>query len=305
MRAFIPLEITDAMLISSTIAEPDDSEPAYNSATSYAEFDQVSVVTANSHLVYESLVSGNVGNPVTDGTKWILKGSTNRFRMFDYSQGNPSVGQSPLTVVLRPGKRIDALMLDGLKASLLDIVVRNGIDGDLSYTLDGYLSSRNVNTFYEYFFAPFIYTKSVVTFQIPPIPDPVIYLTLSDPSGLAELGRFAVGLSVHLGHIQWSPIIDYDNYSQVDWDEFGKSTLVRVPGIPKNDYKIIFAKNRIDTVLQFRDSSDARATVWSGMDDMTNSPYQQPLILFGVHRTYQVDVSNNAESIINLSLKGV
>lgn len=304
MKAFIPLEITDAMLISSTIAEPDESEPAYNVATSYPEFAEVSVVTANSHLVYESLVSDNIGNPVTDETKWILKGSTNRFRMFDYNQGNPSVGQAPLTVVLRPGKRIDALMLDGLKASLLDITVRNGIDGDAVYTLDGYLLSRNVNTFYEYFFAPFIYTKAVATFQIPPVPDPVIYLTLSDPSGLAELGRFAVGQSVHLGHIQWSPIVDSDNYSQIDWDEFGKSTLTPVPSIPTNELKVETDKVRLNAVRQFRDQANAKAAVWSGMDDLVH-PYQESLILFGVYRSFQIDISNQALAVINLSLKGI
>lgn len=304
MKAFIPFGITDSMVVSSTITEPDTSEPAYDVATSYAEFDQVSVVTANSHLVYESLVGGNIGNPVTDATKWILKGNTNKWRMFDYNQGNPSVGQSPFTVVLRPGRRVDSLMLDGLKASLLDITVRNGIDGDIVYTLDGYLLSRDVNTFYGYFFAPFIYTKSVATFQVPPVADPVIYLTLSDQSGLVELGRFAVGQSIHIGHIRWSPIVDSDNYSEIEWDAFGKSTLTPVPSIPTNELKVETEKVRLTAVRQFRDQANAKAVVWSGMDDVVH-PYQESLILFGVYRNFQIDISNQAFAVINLSLKGI
>ncbi|MBY0474221.1 MAG: hypothetical protein K2Q13_04055 [Nitrosomonas sp.] len=304
MRAFIPITIIDSMLISSTVAEPDASEPAYDVATTYAELDQVSVVTTDSHLVYESLVAGNVGNPVTDETKWILKGNTNRFRMFDYNQGMPSIGTSPMTVVLRPGRRIDSLMLDGLKASLLDITVRNGIDGDAAYTLDGYLLSRAVTTWYEYFFAPFIYTKTVATFQIPPVADPVIYLTLSDPSGLVELGRYATGQSIHIGDIEWNPIVDSDNYSEITWDEFGKATLTPVPSIPTNEHKILTKKSRLNAVRQFRDTANAKAVVWSGLDDMT-SPYQESLVLFGVYRNFQIDISNQAEAVINLSLKGI
>ena len=118
MKAFIPFVITDDMLISSSIAEPDTAEPAYDTAVTYAEFAQVSDIGTNKHDVYESLVSGNLNNPLSDKTKWILKGKTNRWRMFDYSQGNPSVAASPLTVVLRPGKRIDSFALE-LKASLV------------------------------------------------------------------------------------------------------------------------------------------------------------------------------------------
>jgi hypothetical protein len=304
MRAFLPYPITDSKLISSTIAEPDASEPAYSAEVTYAEFDQVSVIDTDLHLVYESLVAGNIGNPVTDETKWILKGNTNRWRMFDYNQGNPSVSTSPMTVVLRPGKRIDAIMFDGLKASLLDLTVKNGIDGATIFTLDGYLRSRNVNSFYEYFFAPFTYTKAVANFHIPPVADPVIYLTLSDPSGFVELGRLAIGSSIDIGSIQWNPIVDSDNYSKIEWDDFGKATLTPVPSIPTNDLKILVKKNRLNAVRQFRDLANAKAIAWSGMDDIEH-PYQEALILFGVYRNFQIDISNQAEAEINLSLKGI
>ncbi len=305
MKAFIPLEITDAMIVSSTITEPDTSEPAYDVATSYAEFAQVSVVTTNSHLVYESLVGGNIGNPVTDATKWILKGNTNKWRMFDYNQGNPSVSTSPLTVVLQPGRRIDALMLDGLRASLLDITVRNGIGGEIAYTLDGYLLTRNSTTFYEYFFAPFLYTKSVATFQIPPVADPVIYLTLSDPSGLIEVGRFAIGKSVYLGATQdRNPTVDSDNYSEIVWDEFGKATLTPVPSIPTNECELALRKNRLNAIRDFKERANAKAVAWSGLDDIQDD-YTEALLLFGVYRNFKIDISDREFAVINLSLKGI
>lgn len=303
MRAFIPFEITDEMLISSTIAEPDANEPAYDTAVTYAEFAQVSVITENNHLVYESLVSDNLNNPVTDTTKWILKGNTNRWRMFDYNQGNPSVAQSPLTVVLRPGKRIDAIALD-LKATLLDITVRDGIDGQIAYTLDGYLLERNVTNWSEFFFAPFVYTRMVTTFSVPPINDPVIYLTLSDPSGVVELSRYAVGLSTYLGKVEWNPVSDSDNYSEINWDDFGKATLTPVPSIPLVEQKVIVNRNQINLVRQFREAANAKAVVWSGLDDIEYD-YTESLILFGVYRNFSIDISDPNFVIANLSLKGI
>lgn len=312
MRAYIPFEITDEKIVSSSIAEPANNEPIWSSTTTYAEFAQVSVISTNSHLVYESLEDGNVGNnPVTTntdvlktGAKWILKGKTNRFRMFDYNQGNPSVTSSPLTVVLRPGRRIDALTLE-LKAAELDITIRNGIDGPTVFTMDGYLLERNVSSFYEYFYSPFVYRKLVTTFAIPPVPDPVIYLTLSDPSGIVEVSRFAVGLSVFLGtSMNTSPVADSDNYSEVTWDDFGRATLKPVPSIPKVDVQLFAPAIKTELIRQFKSQSEAKAVVWSGLDDLED-PYTQSLVLFGVHRSFPLDLSDPEMVVINLSLKGI
>lgn len=312
MRAFIPIEITDEKIVSTSVAEPDANEPIWASTTTYSEFAQVSVISTNSHLVYESLEDGNVGNnPVTTntdvlktGAKWILKGKTNRHRMFDYNQGNPTVATSPLTVVLRPRKRIDALVFEGLKASEVDVTIRNGIDGPMVFTLDGYLFDRKVTSFYEYFFVPAVYVKTVATFAIPPIPDPVIYITLSDPSGVVELSRLAVGLSTYLGAIQWNPIIDFDNYSEISWDKFGKATLNPITSIPTTEQVVTVNNNDLNKVRQFRDMANAKAVLWSGLDDI-ESDLTESLILFGVYRNFQLDVTPKSCVELKLSLKGI
>jgi len=312
MKAFIPIDITDAMLISSTIAEPDVAEPLYDPDDTYAEFALVSVISTNSHLVFESLVNDNRGNnPLTtnsevlrENAKWIRRSYTNRFRMFDWNQGNPSVAQSPATVVLRPGKRIDALMLEGLKAALVDVTIRNGMGGDVAFTLDGYLLARNLSRFTEFFYAPFIYIKSVVTFEIPQIPDPVIYLTLSDPSGTVELSRFAFGRSIYLGPIQWNPVADSDNYSEVTRDKFGRATLTPIPSTPLVEVKLEPDANRTNAIRQFKEQTDARAVVWSALDDI-DIPYRESLAVIGVWDNFSIDIGNNEFTILNLSLKGI
>lgn len=304
MKAFIPIDITDAMLISSTVVEPDPAEPPYNSGTTYAEFAQVSDIGVDKHDVYESLVSGNLGNPLTDKTKWILKSKTNKWRMFDWNQGIPSVGQSPMTVVIRPGRRIDALMLEGLKASLVDVTIRNGIGGDVAFTLDGYLLERNASNFTQFFYSPFVYVKSFATFEIPPIPDPVIYVTLSDSSGTVELGRLPVGLSTYLGPIQWNPLSDTDNYSEVTRDKFGRATLVPIPSTPLIEVKLEPDANRTNAIRQFKTLTDAKAVVWSALDDI-DSPYRESLAVIGVWDNFGVDIANPRFTVINLSLKGI
>lgn len=154
VKAFIPIDITDARFVSSTIAEPDITEPAWNSGTTYAEFATVSVITTDSHLLYESLQSTNLNKPpATSPEWWILKSNTNRFRMFDWNQGTGSVGDSPLTTVIRPGKRINAVMLEGLKAATAELTVQDGIGGPVVLSIEKDLLARHATTPFEYCFA--------------------------------------------------------------------------------------------------------------------------------------------------------
>lgn len=312
MRAFIPNDVTDSMLVSSTVVEPADNEPAWVSTTTYAEFARVGVVSANSHLVYESLVSGNLGNnPTTTNSavmatapKWIKVSNTNRYRMFDWYQGTPSVSPSPMTIVLRPGKRINAIMLEGIKASIVDLKITAGGVGEPIFTLDGYMLNREVNDHYDYFIAPFLYTNTVVTFEIPAIPDPVITLTLTDPSGVVELGRFGSGLDFYLGTIKWNPVSDMDNYSEVVWDDFGKAKLTPKTSIPKVDLQIVVDANRVNAIRDFRKLANAKPVFWSGIDDQEYA-YTEALVLIGVYRKFDINIENPSYVIANVSLKGI
>lgn len=306
MKAFIPIGITDSMLVSSTMPEFDTLEPEYSATTTYVEFDQVSVIEENSHLVYESLQNNNTGHdPALQGAWWILKSSTNRWRMFDYYKGAPSVASSPLTLVLRPGQRIDSIAFGGIKASSLDVTVRNGLDGPLTYTLDAYLLKRNAADFYDHFFSPFVYQETVANFEIPPIPDPVLYITITDPSGTVELSRLGLGQHIDLGKVeQTNPIVDADNYSEVTWDAFGQATLEPIPTVPTTQQKIFFPSYRLNSVRQFRELANARPVFWSGLDDIEHD-YQESLQLFGVYRNYQIDLSDPNFPVLNLSLKGI
>lgn len=312
MRGTIPYKITDDMIVSSSIPEPVENEPTWDIDVTYDEFALVSVVTENSHLVYESLVSDNAGNnpQLTNSdvvpavsAKWKYKYRTNRHRMFDYIKGDVSVAVSPFKLVLRPKKRVDTISFFDLQATDLDITVRDYGDPSAVYTLDGFLLERNVTSIYEYFFAPFVYVKKVATFNTPPIHDPIIEITLSDTSGLVEIGRLAVGQSTYLGAIQWNPVVDADNYSKIKWDEFGRAELTPIPSVPSNQQKIAVNAHRLNLVRQFRELSNAVPVVWSGLDDMEHR-YTESLLIFGIYDSFQIVEVSDSFSELNLSIKG-
>lgn len=305
LKAYIPIEITDERFVSSTIPEPYDDEPLWNSATTYVEFQKVSVITANSHLVYEALnLTGNLNKPpATSPTFWALRGKTMRHRMFDWNQGEVSIGKSPLTVVIRPRQRISSITLFGVKASVLELVVTDGIGGPIVYTLDAQLLSRYVTNYYEYFFSEFIYDTVISTSNVPPVADPVVSVTLYDPSGWCEPGRFAVGMHTDLGEVDWESVFEEENYSEITRDAFGRVTLNPIPSIPT--LEMVVGANAHDTnrVIQFKRMTDAKVAVWSALQSV--EAYRQMHVLIGIHKRFKITPKNHKTAQIDLKLEGV
>ncbi len=304
VKGFIPIDITDARYVDSSIAEPYAAEPAYNPATPYAEFAEVSVITADSHLVYESLQNGNTGNdPATSPTWWILKRYTNRFQMFNWNQGQPSIGASPMTTIVRPGKRINAVMLEGIKGTNVLITVQNGIGGPVVLEIDKNLLARHATTGYEFFYSPFIYDEVAATFDVPPVADPVVTVTLTDPSGTCELGRFATGQSVDLGEIEWGSSDEDENNSDITFDTFGRAELVPIPSNPGLEMKIELDTHRVNKVRQFKRLANAKAVVWSGMEAI--DAYREMHVIIGVYQRFKLTAMNHKKAKFDLTLKGI
>ncbi len=302
VKAFVPIEITDARFISSTIVEPAAGEPVWVAGT-YAEFAQVSVITADSHLVYESLESGNTDNPSTlPRTKWILKSFTNRFRMFEYNNGLPSTGASPLTAVIRPGSRINAIALLGVNASTAALTVQDGVGGPVVFSLDQDLLARHAMTPYEIAFAPWVYDNVVTTFDIPPVSDPVVTMTLTDPSGTCDVGRFAVGLAADMGSVDWGSVREDENYSSITY-EAGFAKFEPVPNIPVLELPIEIDTIRVNRARQFKEQSNGKAVVWSAINNL--DALREMHVLIGPYQRFRISTLNLMLTKIDLTIKGI
>lgn len=307
VKGFIPIDITDAMLVSSSINEPSSAEPTWNSIDTFAEFGLVSVVTTNSHLVYESLQSGNSNHPtpippVESNSWWILKSYTNRWRMFEWNRGLPSSGGSPMTTTVRPGKRINAIVLLGMKAATAEVTVQDGIGGATVYSITKDLLARHAMTPYEIAFTPFIYDTVFATFDVPPVGDPVVTVRLTHPDGVCELGRFAIGMATDLGEVEWNTVAEDENYSEITYDA-GKAVFDPVPSMPGLEMELSIDAKRVNRAVQFKDLANGRAVVWSAMHNI--DAYRQMHVMIGPYQRFKFTTLNHKQSAINLKIRGI
>lgn len=301
MRVIPPLTITDAILTSSTCAEPHASETAYNAGTNYAL--GAVVVVAADHRTYQSLQAGNLGNaPISSPTWWLDIGASNRWKMLDLLRNTQTEQASPLTVVLTPGVRVNSLALLGLVADSVTVSITSG--GPTVYTHTQDLNNREVLDWYDYFFLPFSTMPSLVLFDLPPYTNAIITVAITRAPGNVKCGGLVIGSYVYIGDVQYDAESDALNFSTVDRNTFGDSLLIPRRTVPKTIQTIFCKKDRVDKVRDLRTALNAVPAVWSGLDNSTDG-YSEALLILGYYRRFAINIAHPEHALITLELEEI
>lgn len=307
MRVIPPLTITDAILNSSTCAEPASGEAAWSSGTTYAL--EARVINTTTHRTYESLQAGNLNHAVpnyaageTANDWWLDVGPTKRWAMFDLLRNTGTTAASPLTVEIEPGERINSMALLALDADTIQIVEEVGGEEVYSRTID--LNTRVVTDWYSYFFEPFSTKPSVVVFDLPPYTTGVFTVTITKASGDVTCGALVIGNHVYLGRTQYGAQSDALNFSRVDRDDFGNSVLIQRRSVPKTNQRLLTPKSYVSRILTTRTALNAVPAVWAAIDDSDHA-YYEPLLILGYYRQFTIDVAHPEDVVINLELEEV
>lgn len=257
------------------------------------------------HRRYESLAGSNTGNPpaIDDGTKWLDIGPTNRWACFDLLRNTATTfPASPGTIVITPGRRVDSIGLVGMVADSVEITVTVSAVEVYSYEED--LSTREVVSWYDYFFAPFTTKAAVALFDLPPYTNGVITVTLTRSSGLPILGGLVLGLSTYIGRTLHDAENVGLNFSTVTRDAFGNATMVQRRTLPKTTQRVRTSKANVSKVVAAREALNAVPALWSGLDD-ADSGYFEALLIVGFYRTMTVTMDQPEEALVTLELEEV
>lgn len=92
---------------------------AYASGATYAVGDKATDTTA--HRLYESLIDDNTGNPLSDAGAWLDLGPSNRFAMFDQSNGTATSSGYGIDATVQANGRTDGLALLNVDAEMVRV----------------------------------------------------------------------------------------------------------------------------------------------------------------------------------------
>lgn len=292
MKVIPPIEIVDALLLSSTATEPAPGSPStesvYNAAATYGL--GAEVVSTVYHRKFESLQAGNIGRslpvpPETETDWWIDVGPTNKWAMFDLYRSTQTESPSPLTVVISPGERINAIGLLKLDATSIRISLDSAVGSPSVnyYTHIEDLSTRDVRNWYDWFFEPFTQKTEVVRFDVPAYINAILTVTITNTGGEAACGALVIGSAEDLGTAQRDAEFEMVQYSQITRDAFGNATLTPRRSIPTTEQKLLIDAVNVSAVAEVLELLDAVPALYSALDD-TDHDLFKPMLILGIYR---------------------
>jgi hypothetical protein len=207
--------------------------PAYSGAVTYALGETVSSIATDSHLLYESLAAGNVGNALSDTTKWLPLGSpkvtdgtpynsTNRWTMFDQSYTSQTTCAEEIVLVLTLGQVVNIAGFGNLTGTTIRL--QNSASG-FDETIR--LTTHDVGDWYEYWFEDLVEEDEALFTDIPPSVAGIFTLTISALGSTAGCGVMAIGKEKLLGQTDTGMSKEINSYSRRETNSFGQTQLRR------------------------------------------------------------------------------
>lgn len=235
--AIVPVQIADAMLVSSDIAEPDTArgEVLWNAATSYTVGQDV--VRTTTHKVYRNVLAGVNATPPEDSltmvpTRWVEQGPTNRWASYDGSVSTQSIRDTSQSYVLTPGP-FNSISFYGLMGASLSVSIKTQPGGTVFFN-ETTLLIEAVNNYYDYYFSPIKPRAKVFLRNIALQANPEVTITITTSAGqLSKMGMASIGVLrsfvtvENKGGTKYGAKVKPITFSYVKVDDFGAAKIVK------------------------------------------------------------------------------
>lgn len=253
----VPRKLTDAMMVSSSLAEPGPGEVLWNAATNYVVGQRVILLAT--HRVYECLIAGiNATSPdlaLTGATpRWFDFGPTNKWAAFDDSISTASTAVSSLSWVLKPGI-FTAIICHGLQGGTVSFSVKDMPGGTVVQTLTQDLFLPSID-FWDYRFGGVRQLTKSILADVVPYADPEVTITITaDGGGTVNAGMIAIGdlrplvTSPDVGGTQFGASAKPFSNSYVARDNYGRFVIKRRASATDLRFSVFLAIEDADSAL--------------------------------------------------------
>lgn len=294
MRYIVPTTITDAMLISSSVAEDDHA--AWAAATAYVAGDRA--IRVATHSIYERLVSGTTATaPESDAVNWSRVGPTSRWAMLDGAVGTTTTANDSITVTIEPGIVRGLALLD---MDVEAVTVSMSVGGDVIYSavIDPIGTQESCDNFYDYFFEAIQRRRTLILTNIPPYQEGHITITVIG-SGEISVGSLVVGAVYELGTTLAGATVGIIDYSRKTVDDFGVSSVTERAYSKRMSLPVMLPTNLVDLASARLARVRAKPVVWIG-DERVES-----LIVYGFIKDWSIDIPGMLTSTCSLQVEGL
>jgi len=298
MRVIKPITVTDAILASSTIPEPDTGETVWTAGTYTLGTRRILTST---HKIYEVVADPSTSDdPLTGIAKtpatWVEVQPTNRWAMFDNVNSTVSTGNN-LTVSLTPGKVAAGLAAFGVSAESVNITCVSASAGEVYNRDIVMLNNDAVADWYTYFFEPIVYIDQFILTDLPAYSDLTVTITLNGAN--SSIGTLTIGNVIDLGVALYGTNWQGLDFSKKERDQFGNVVLTQGRTADRLDYNIHTDKGRFGYVKQQLRLLTGVPSVWIGNPDDVNDG----TAVFGYYVDNQINIGNPAKLDVSITVE--
>lgn len=272
----------------------------WNAGTNYATGARVNDNT--NHLVYESLVDGNLNHAVTDPAFWGLVGPTNKFAMFDDVNGTVTTHPTEIDVTMTFTGRVDSVALVNMSNVIsVQIIVSTIADGTLYDETFSTVSTDGIGDWYDYFFEEIVQQNARLITGLPVNANPTIRAILTG-SGTADMyvGSLVVGLSKNIGETtREGASVGITDYSRKEVDDWGSYQLMERAFSKRGTFRLAMPKNSIDEVYRILSQYRATPIVYSAADEFAST------LIFGFFKDFSIGFEYDQTSFCNIEVEGL
>lgn len=296
-----PIDVTDAMLISSDVPETD--YPAWSSTTTYAL--GVRTIVAADHAVYESVQAGNVGHAPASSPAWWLKvGATTRWKSFDASNSTQTItagGASPkITYVLRPAQALGCVaVLNVSDATRVRFTLTDPVYGVVYDKSQDMLPYPAEVGWWSWYFGARRQKKQHIATDLPAFPNADLTIEISGSSTLG-VGVVMMGQPVTFGRSVTTGVrVSSKSYSKKEADQYGDYFLVQGKKAKRASFPVFMDASEVDALQSFADEIDATACLFIG-----SGKYEAMQIL-GFYEDYEILINYGNYADCNINIQGL
>lgn len=259
-----------------------------------------SINTSGSESGTHQVVSNpNKGNALSDVTKWVRTGPTNRWAMFDSYNQTQTSNSETIEVTLDSADRVTAVALLNIDAASFNLTMTDSVEGEIYNQTISLVDNSNVSDLYDYFFEPIIRRTDYVLTGLPVHTEPQIDLTVTNTGGTAKLGNFVMGAVRTLGATVYGAGFGLIDYSKKEFDAYGNATITERGYRKIGSFNVIVRNTDVNEIARLLALYRATPIVYIGTEEFSESFY------YGFYRDQRIVVEHPQDSRLTIEIEGL
>jgi hypothetical protein len=273
------------------------TETPYSSGATYAQ--NAIVYDPATYLKYQSLVAGNVGNALTDTTKWTpLLTMVNRWSMFDQYNNTQTSNAEEIIVVLTPQALAQGIYIGNADASEGRISCYDPTDGLVYQETQNLIISDSGSSFYNWCFKRIRKKSYAVSVTLPPYSSALVTITLKKPGGTPKCGMCVLGPLVDIGLSQYGLSREIKDYSTVNFNFDGTSNVIKRNFAKIMDVDVLVDNYMVDSIIESLEGYRQKPVAWIGAAAYGSA------CLYGTYTSFKNVIQYPTQSAMSLQIQG-